>query len=254
MRLDGKVVLVTGATSGIGAAIAEGCAAAGATLMLTGRSAERGNLALKQAQVYGAQAKFLAGNLSDPHWPDDIVAETVKRFGRLDVLINNAGIIYRGTVADCSDVEWEDIVAVNMTAVFRLSRAAVRRMRAQGGGTIVNIASDWGLVGGRNAFAYCASKGAVVQMTRAMAADHAKDNIRVNCACPGDVDTPMLASGIAKRGMTQEQGLKHLGDQVPLGRVARPAEIAKAVVFLASDASSYMTGAMLAVDGGNTAT
>jgi meso-butanediol dehydrogenase/(S,S)-butanediol dehydrogenase/diacetyl reductase len=254
MRLDGKVVLVTGATSGIGAAIAEGCAAAGATLMLTGRSAERGNLALKQAQVYGAQAKFLAGNLSDPHWPDDIVAETVKRFGRLDVLINNAGIIYRGTVADCSDVEWEDIVAVNMTAVFRLSRAAVRRMRAQGGGTIVNIASDWGLVGGRNAFAYCASKGAVVQMTRAMAADHAKDNIRVNCACPGDVDTPMLASGIAKRGMTQEQGLKHLGDQVPLGRVARPEEIAKAVVFLASDASSYMTGAMLAVDGGNTAT
>jgi meso-butanediol dehydrogenase / (S,S)-butanediol dehydrogenase / diacetyl reductase len=254
MRLDGKVVLVTGATSGIGAAIAEGCAAAGATLMLTGRSAERGNLALKQAQVYGVQAKFLAGNLSDPHWPDDIVAEAVKRFGRLDVLINNAGIIYRGTVADCSDVEWEDIVAVNMTAVFRLSRAAVRRMRAQGGGTIVNIASDWGLVGGRNAFAYCASKGAVVQMTRAMAADHAQDNIRVNCACPGDVDTPMLASGIAKRGMTQEQGLKYLGDQVPLGRVARPEEIAKAVVFLASDASSYMTGAMLAVDGGNTAT
>jgi NAD(P)-dependent dehydrogenase (short-subunit alcohol dehydrogenase family) len=254
MRLDGKVALVTGATSGIGAAIAEACAGAGATLMLTGRSAERGNLALKRAQAPGAPAQFLAGNLSEPLWPDEIVAETVKRFGRLDVLINNAGIIYRGTVADCSDVEWDDIVAVNMTAVFRLSRAAVRRMRPQGGGTIVNIASDWGLVGGRNAFAYCASKGAVVQMTRAMAADHAKDNIRVNCVCPGDVDTPMLASGIAKRGMTHEHGLKYLGDQVPLGRVARPEEIARAVVFLASDASSYMTGAMLAVDGGNTAT
>jgi NAD(P)-dependent dehydrogenase (short-subunit alcohol dehydrogenase family) len=254
MRLDGKVVLVTGATSGIGAAIAEACAVAGATLMLTGRSAERGNLALKRAQAHGAQAQFLAGNLSDPHWPDVIVAETAKRLGRLDALINNAGIIYRGTVADCSDAEWDDIVAVNMTAVFRLSRAVVRRMRAQGSGTIVNIASDWGLVGGRNAFAYCASKGAVVQMTRAMAADHAKDNIRVNCVCPGDVDTPMLASGIAKRGMTQEQGLKHLGDHVPLGRVAQPEEIARAVVFLASDASSYMTGAMLAVDGGNTAT
>ena len=254
MRLDGKVVLVTGATSGIGAAIAETCAAAGATLMLTGRSAERGNLALKRSQVHGVQAQFLAGNLSAPNWPDEIVAETVKRLGRLDVLINNAGIIYRGTVADCSDVEWDDIVAVNMTAVFRLSRAAVRRMRVQGGGTIVNIASDWGLVGGRNAFAYCASKGAVVQMTRAMAVDHAKDNIRVNCVCPGDVDTPMLASGIAKRGMTHEQGLKYLGDQVPLSRVARPEEIAKAVVFLACDASSYMTGAMLAVDGGNTAT
>jgi 2,3-dihydro-2,3-dihydroxybenzoate dehydrogenase len=253
MQLKDKVVLVTGATSGIGAAIAEACAAAGATLMLTGRSAERGNLALKRAQARGVQAQFLAGNLSEPHWPDEIVAETVRRCGRLDVLVNNAGIIYRGTVADCSDVEWDDIVAVNMTAVFRLSRAAVRRMREQGGGTIVNIASDWGLVGGRNAFAYCASKGAVVQMTRAMALDHAKDNIRVNCVCPGDVDTPMLASGIAKRGMTQEQGLKHLGAQVPLGRVARPEEIAKAVVFLASADSSYMTGAMLAADGGNTA-
>ena len=254
MRLDDKVVLVTGATSGIGAAIAEACAAAGATLMLTGRSAERGNHALKRAHAHGAPAQFLAGNLSEPHWPDEIVAETVRRFGRVDILINNAGIIYRGTVADCSDVEWDDIVAVNVTAVFRLSRAAVRRMRVQGGGAIVNIASDWGLVGGRNAFAYCASKGAVVQMTRAMAVDHAKDNIRVNCVCPGDVDTPMLASGIAKRGMTQEQGLKYLGDQVPLSRVARPEEIARAVVFLAGEDSSYMTGAMLAVDGGNTAT
>jgi len=253
MQLKGKTVLVTGATSGIGAAIAEACAAAGATLMLTGRSAERGNLVLKRVQSRGAQVQFLAGNLSEPHWPDEIVAETVKRCGRLDVLVNNAGIIYRGTVADCSDVEWDDIVAVNMTAVFRLSRAAVRRMREQGGGTIVNIASDWGLVGGRNAFAYCASKGAVVQMTRAMAVDHAKDNIRVNCICPGDVDTPMLASGIAKRGMTQEQGLKYLGDQVPLGRVARPEEIAKAVLFLAGPDSSYMTGAALAIDGGNTA-
>jgi NAD(P)-dependent dehydrogenase (short-subunit alcohol dehydrogenase family) len=253
MRLDGKVVLVTGATSGIGAGIVEACAASGATLMLTGRSAERGNAVVKQAQAHNVQAQFLAGDLSGPHWPDEIVTETVRRFGRLDVLVNNAGIIYRGTVADCSDVEWDDIVAVNMTAVFRLSRAAVRHMRVQGGGTIVNIASDWGLVGGRNAFAYCASKGAVVQMSRAMAVDHAKENIRVNCVCPGDVDTPMLASGIAKRGMTHEQGLKHLGDQVPLGRVARPEEIAKAVVFLASDDSSYMTGAMLTVDGGNTA-
>jgi NAD(P)-dependent dehydrogenase (short-subunit alcohol dehydrogenase family) len=253
MSLTGKIVLVTGATSGIGAAVAVACAAAGARLMLTGRSAERGNAALKQTQSHGAQAEFLAGDLSDPHWPDALVAETVKRCGRLDVLVNNAGIIYRGTAADCSDVEWDDTIAVNATAVFRLSRAAIRQMRAQGGGVIVNIASDWGLVGGRNAFAYCASKGAVVQMTRAMAVDHARDNIRVNCVCPGEVDTPMLASGIAKRGMTHEEGLRFLGGQVPLGRVARPEEIAKAVVFLASDDASYMTGAMLSVDGGSTA-
>ena len=253
MSLNGKIVLVTGATSGIGAAIAETCAAAGATLMLTGRSAERGNAALRRAQRHGAQAQFLAGNLTEPPWPDELVAETVKRFGRLDVLVNNAGIIHRGTIAECSDVEWDDVVAVNATAVFRLSRAAVRQMRAQGGGAIVNIASDWGLVGGRNAFAYCASKGAVVQMTRAMAIDHAKDGIRVNCVCPGEVDTPMLASGIARRGMSHAQGLEYLGEQVPLGRVARPEEIAKAVLFLAGDDSSYMTGAMLSVDGGNTA-
>jgi NAD(P)-dependent dehydrogenase (short-subunit alcohol dehydrogenase family) len=254
MELTGRIVLVTGATSGIGAAIADACAAAGATLMLTGRSAERGTVTLKRAQGRGVQAQFLAGDLTEPAWPDELVAETVKRCGRLDVLVNNAGIIHRGTIADCSDVEWDDVIAVNATAVFRLSRAAVRQMRRQGGGAIVNIASDWGLVGGRNAFAYCASKGAVVQMTRAMAVDHAKDGIRVNCVCPGDVDTPMLASGIAKRGLSQAEGLEVLGDHVPLGRVARPEEIAKAVVFLAGDNASYMTGAMLAVDGGNTAT
>jgi len=253
MDLTGKTVLVTGATSGIGAAIAEACAAAGAALMLTGRSAERGNAVLGRARRHGVPAQFLAANLTEPSRPDELVAETVKRCGRLDVLVNNAGIIHRGTIVDCSDAEWDDVIAVNATALFRLSRAAVRQMRTQGGGSIVNIASDWGLVGGRNAFAYCASKGAVVQMTRAMAADHARDGIRVNCVCPGDVDTPMLASGIAKRGMSQEQGLRYLGERVPLGRVARPEEIAKAVVFLASDDSSYMTGAMLSVDGGNTA-
>jgi NAD(P)-dependent dehydrogenase (short-subunit alcohol dehydrogenase family) len=134
-----------------------------------------------------------------------------------------------------------------------MSRAALRQMKRQGGGTIINIGSDWALVGGRNAFAYCASKGAVAQMTRAMAVDHARDNIRVNCICPGDIDTPMLASGIAKRGMAHEQGLKHLADQIPMGRVAQPREIGRAAVFLASADSSFMTGAMLSVDGGSTA-
>jgi meso-butanediol dehydrogenase / (S,S)-butanediol dehydrogenase / diacetyl reductase len=134
-----------------------------------------------------------------------------------------------------------------------MSRAALRQMKRQGAGTIINIGSDWALVGGRNAFAYCASKGAVAQMTRAMAVDHARDNIRVNCICPGDIDTPMLASGIAKRGMTHDQGIKFLAETIPMGRVAQPEEIGRAAVFLASSDSSFMTGAMLSVDGGSTA-
>lgn len=250
MRLRDKVVLVTGATSGIGAAIAHEAAREGATLLITGRAADRGEAVRKSC---GQDVEFLAGDVTEPGFADRLVEETVKRFGRLDVLVNNAGIVYRHTAETATDEEWDRLMAVNVTAVFRVSRATIGAMKRQGGGAIVNIASDWGLVGGRNAFAYCASKGAVVQMTRAMALDHAKDKIRVNCVCPGDVDTPMLASGIEMRGMSHDEGLKFLGDNIPLGRVARPEEIAKAVVYLASDDSSYMTGAMLAVDGGSTA-
>ncbi|MGH6953975.1 MAG: SDR family NAD(P)-dependent oxidoreductase, partial [Alphaproteobacteria bacterium] len=142
---------------------------------------------------------------------------------------------------------------VNVNAVFFLSRATVRAMKQPGGGSIVNNASEWGRVAGKGHVAYCASKGAVVQMTRAMALDHAADKIRVNAVCPGDVWTPMLQSGVAKRGYALETGKAELGASVPLGRVAEPDEIARAILFLASDAASYMTGAMLSVDGGNTA-
>jgi len=250
MRLLDKVVLVTGATSGIGAAIAHEAAREGATLLITGRASDRGEAIRRSC---GEEAGFVPGDITETGIADRLVEETIKRFGRLDTLVNNAGIIYRHTAETATDEEWDRLMAVNVTAVFRMCRAAIRAMKRQGGGCIVNIASDWGLVGGRDALAYCTSKGAVVQMTRAMALDHAKDSIRVNCVCPGEVDTPMLASGIEKRGMTHAEGLKFLGDQVPLGRVARPEEIAKAVVFLASDDSSYMSGAMLSVDGGSTA-
>jgi len=250
MRLDGKAMLVTGATSGIGAAIALEAAGEGARLLLTGRSAERGEAIRRQC---GGEAVFVAADVTEKGAAERLVEAAVKQFGALDVLVNNAGIVHRHTAETATDQEWDDIIAVNMTSVFRMSRAALRQMKRQGGGAIINIASDWGLVGGRNAFAYCASKGAVVQMTRAMAVDHARDNIRINCICPGDIDTPMLASGIARRGMTQEQGLKHLADQIPMGRVAQPREIGRAAVFLASADSSFMTGAMLSVDGGSTA-
>lgn len=253
MRLRGRSVLVTGATSGIGAAIAEACAAEGAAVLLSGRSAERAQLVLGKIGAAGGKAEFVAGDISESGVAEHLVDAAIGRFGRLDGVVNNAGIVFRHTVETATDEEWRKLMAVNVTGVFYLNRAAVRAMKQRGGGAIVNVGSDWSLVGGRNSLAYCASKGAVAQMTRAMALDHAMDKIRVNCVCPGDVDTPMLASGIARRGLTQVEGLKQLGGNVPMGRVARPEEIAKAVVFLLSDDASYMTGAMLSVDGGSTA-
>jgi NAD(P)-dependent dehydrogenase (short-subunit alcohol dehydrogenase family) len=149
-------------------------------------------------------------------------------------------------------------MGVNVDAVFRFSRAAIRQMVAQfeatqKGGAIVSIASDWAVVAGKRELAYCTSKGAVVQMTRAMAVDHARQGIRVNAVCPGDVETPMLMSGIINRGDDPAAGLQKNGEGIPMGRVGQPPEIAQAVAFLASDEASYMTGHAMLVDGGNTA-
>lgn len=253
MDLTGKAMIVTGATSGIGAAVARAAASAGARLLLTGRSVERGAVVMRDVQASGAVAEFVAGDVARPGFADELVAAAVARFGRLDVLVNNAGVMRRGSIDSCSDEDWHEVMSVNATGVFYMARAAVRQMKRQGGGTIVMVASDWALVGGANAFAYCASKGAVLQMTRAMALDHGRDSIRVNAICPGDIETPMLLSGIAKHGHSVDELLKDLGEQFPLGRVGTVGEVARAIMFLASDASSYMTGAAMAVDGGHTA-
>jgi NAD(P)-dependent dehydrogenase (short-subunit alcohol dehydrogenase family) len=251
ISFTGKSVLVTGATSGIGEAIALRFAGLGADLLLTGR---RDLLSAELAARYpakGGAVRYLAADLTEPGAADRLVSHAVDLFGGLDVLINNAGILYRGTALECTDEEWDATWRTNVTAAFRLSRAALRVMTAKKSGAIVNIASDWGLVAARGAAAYGASKGALVQLTRSMALDHAADGIRVNAVCPGDTDTRMLDSTIP--GVPRTELIRRLGEAIPLGRVGRPEEIADAVCFLASDRSSFITGAMLAVDGGNSA-
>jgi NAD(P)-dependent dehydrogenase (short-subunit alcohol dehydrogenase family) len=246
MSLDGKIALVTGATRGIGRAVAEELARRGASLVLTGRTWE----ALEAvARPLGAEGLVL--DVTDPGAAERAVEAAVARWGRLDVLVNNAGVWVPGSAPDCTDEDWDRIFAVNVTALFRFSRAAVRAMRGQGGGAIVNVASDWALVGARDALSYAASKGAVAQITRSMALDHAREGIRVNAVCPGDTDTDMLAREYA--GEERDAALARLGAEIPLGRVGCVEEVARVVAFMASDEASFITGALLPVDGGNSA-
>ena len=250
--LDGKVALITGGASGIGLATARLFAEEGAAVAIADLDREGGGSAADTITQEGGTALFIPCDVSIAEDCDRTVERTVQELGGLDILFNNAGIIRRATVLDTSEEEWDRTMAVNVKSVFLMSRFAIPVMAEAGGGAIINTASGWGLVGGPVAASYCASKGAVVQLTRAMAIDHGAQNIRVNCICPGDTDTPMLEEEARQLGLTPSDFLSEAADR-PLGRIGDPQDIARAALYLASDASSFVTGTTLVVDGGGLA-
>jgi len=250
--LDGKVALITGAASGIGRAAALLFAQEGAAVTIFDIDEAGGLAVAAQIDSAGGRALFVLGSVAEAADCENGLLQTLDAFGRLDVLFNNAGIIRRATVLDISEEEWDRVMAINVKSVVLMSRHAIPAMMKTGGGSIVNTASGWGLVGGPKAVSYCASKGAVVQLTRAMAIDHGPDNIRVNCICPGDTDTAMLRQEAEELGVPGGEFLAEAADR-PLRRVGSPEEIARAALYLSSDASSFVTGTALVVDGGGLA-
>jgi NAD(P)-dependent dehydrogenase (short-subunit alcohol dehydrogenase family) len=252
MRLENKVSLITGGTSGIGEAVAYLFAHEGARVAITGRNESRGHAVTARILESGGKAIFVRTDVRHAGECKRAVDATLDSFGRLDILFNNAGVFYPQTALECSEEEWDLQIDINLKGTFLMSKYALEPMIAQGGGVIINNSSGWGLVGGDKAVAYCASKGGVVLLTKAMAIDHGRQGIRVNCICPGDVHTPMLPEDARRRGLEWKTYLAGCENR-PMGRIGTPEEIAKAVLFLASDDSSFMTGATLVVDGGGTA-
>jgi NAD(P)-dependent dehydrogenase (short-subunit alcohol dehydrogenase family) len=252
MRLKDRVALITGGTSGIGEATAVLFAREGACVAITGRNGDRGKRVVKRIMRASGEAIFLRADVSVAKDCRHAVDATMKSFGGIDILFNNAGVFHPQTALECSEREWDEQIDVNLKGTFLMSKFVLPGMIARKRGVIVNNASGWGIVGGDRAVAYCASKGGVVLMTKAMAIDHGAQGIRVNCVCPGDVETPMLPADAKMRGLKWADYIAGCAKR-PLGRVGTVEEIARAVLFLASEDSSFMTGAALVVDGGGTA-
>jgi NAD(P)-dependent dehydrogenase (short-subunit alcohol dehydrogenase family) len=243
MEFNDRVAIVTGGASGMGAATVRRLAAGGANVIIVDRNSE---LAQTVATEVGGTA--VVGDVADSSFCDSAIAAAIERHGGLDVLVNAAGVIVRASGEDTTDEQWAKIMGVNVSGTFFMCRAALRVMKTSGGGAIVNFGSIWGDLGSAGVAAYCASKGAVHNLTRALAMDHAADGIRVNAVCPGEVNTPMLQSERAEA--VTDQLLMAIAATVPMGRLADPDEIARVVCFLASDDASYMTGALVSVDAG----
>ncbi len=248
-----KVALVTGGSSGIGLAVAERFLHEGAKVMIAGRSRIRCRGAVKQLkQIREDRVDFVSGDVSRAEEAKRMVNKTVERFGRVDILVNNAGIYLEKRAEDTTEDEWDSIIDTDLKGVFLCSKAAYKYFRRQGGGVIINMSSDAGLYGNLKCAAYCAAKGGVSNLTRAMALDYAKENVRVNAVCPATIDTPMLEKEV-RRHKDRKKYLKTAAEEHPVGRVGMPEEVAFAVVMLASNEASFITGVNMPIDGGLTA-
>lgn len=258
MRLKNKVAIITGATSGIGKATGLLFADEGADLVLTGRRIGLGKIVEAECRQRGVRCVFVETDHTKESDCQRVVDVALKEFKRIDILFNNAGIVTQGTADTTPEEVWRDTFEINVTAVWHMCKLVIPQMKKQGKGVIVNNGSDWSVVAGQNAFPYIMSKGAVGMMTKAMAIDYAREGIRVNAVCPGDtfVDRWMDASRGYFEGsdpVTIEEAMKESSDYIPMGRFGKPEEIANAVLFLASDDSTFVTGHLLLVDGGHTA-
>jgi NAD(P)-dependent dehydrogenase (short-subunit alcohol dehydrogenase family) len=252
LRLENKVALITGGGSGIGRATALLFAREGASVAIADVNDKAAQAVAGEIKKSSGHALFETADVTRAADCRRIVDRTIQEFGRIDILFNNAGIIRRATVLDLSEDDWDRVMEVNVKPIYLLSREVIPHMQKQGGGSIINTSSGWGLTGGARAAVYCASKGAVVLLTKAMAVDHGPQKIRVNCICPGDTDTGMLRNEAQQIGEATERFLADAAKR-PLGRIGSPDEIAQAALYLASDTSSFVTGTALVVDGGGLA-
>ena len=250
--LEGKVAMITGAASGIGLATAKRLAEMGASIALVDINEPKGKDAAEEIKSLGKKAKFFRCDVTSDSDCKKTTEDVYQEFGKIDILFNNAGVIRRKNIVELSEEEWDLVLNVNLKAIYLLSRHVIPRMIDDGGGSIINTGSGWGLKGGPNAAAYCAAKGGTINLTRAMAIDHGRQGIRVNCVCPGDTDTELLHDEADQLGEDDNEFMKVAADR-PLHRVGLPEDIANAVLYFASDMSSWVTGSVLIVDGGGLA-
>jgi len=256
MKLKDKTAIITGATSGIGKATALLFAEEGANLVVTGRRSELGKTIEAECRQRGGRCVFVEADHTKLEDCQRVVNTALEEFGQIDILFNNAGIVTKGTADTTTEDVWQDTLNINVTAVWHMCKLVLPQMKKQGKGVIVNNGSDWSVVAGKNAFPYIMGKGAVGMMTKAMALDYAREGIRVNAVCPGDTFVDRWVEKGYFEGsdpVIMEEAVKESSEHIPMGRFGKPEEIAKAVLFLASDDSTFVTGHLLLVDGGNTA-